>query len=542
MQQSRLRDLGQSHAAWYSSAESKKLYRDECTPDTRVEALERFRVWRDGEKTEKIYWLNGMAGTGKTTLSYTLCKQLEHEQRLAANFFCSRQLPDCKKAHRILPTIACQLADFSYPFRYALSSILRQDPNVHTRRISEQCTKLLFTPLHEVRASLPHNLVVVIEALDECDNSDEVDELLEMLFEYAPRFPVKFFLTSRPEPVIRVRMLGRTGPREEFELHLHELDRAIVGEDIKKYLEVGLKRANISAGDLQVLTERSGVLFIYAATVVRFIGDQSFTKSADRLELVLREATSSSGSERGIDALYTLILRQAFSRLVNTERQNMRLVLHTAICAREPLAVRTMANLLQMRVESVHSALSALRSVLNVEQSSEEITTLHKSFPDYILDSTRSRGFSCDAKKRHAELAQQCFAITNAPNPLFNTWHVCDMGYHSRHARAVPALIEKPGMDISGEIFYAFRYWGAHLCLAGDSQHLLGESYTFLSERLLLWVEIMKLKQCLQPSGVAMLSEVQIWTRNSKYDARDGTQELLKDAIRGIKTGRIGFR
>ncbi|KAG8703709.1 hypothetical protein FRC08_002671 [Ceratobasidium sp. 394] len=84
----RLDKLSPSHAAWYCSAESKELYRDECTPDTRIEVLERFKVWRDDDQSEKIYWLNGMAGTGKTTLTFTLCKQLEDDGRLAANFFC----------------------------------------------------------------------------------------------------------------------------------------------------------------------------------------------------------------------------------------------------------------------------------------------------------------------------------------------------------------------------------------------------------------------------------------------------------------------
>ncbi|KAG9078716.1 hypothetical protein FS749_009223, partial [Ceratobasidium sp. UAMH 11750] len=49
----RLDKLSPSHAAWYNSAESEEIFRDECTPDTRIEVLERFRVWRDDSKSEK---------------------------------------------------------------------------------------------------------------------------------------------------------------------------------------------------------------------------------------------------------------------------------------------------------------------------------------------------------------------------------------------------------------------------------------------------------------------------------------------------------
>ncbi|QRV82806.1 WD repeat-containing protein [Ceratobasidium sp. AG-Ba] len=60
----RLKSLSPSHAAWYSSKESSEIYRDECTADTRLEVLEKFKVWREDDTAEKIYWLNGMAGTG----------------------------------------------------------------------------------------------------------------------------------------------------------------------------------------------------------------------------------------------------------------------------------------------------------------------------------------------------------------------------------------------------------------------------------------------------------------------------------------------
>ncbi|KAG8735712.1 hypothetical protein FRC10_010229 [Ceratobasidium sp. 414] len=253
--------LSPSHAAWYNSAASEDIYRDECTPDTRLEVLERFRLWQDDNESEKIYWLNGMAGTGKTMLAYTLCKQLEGDNKLVANFFCTRQLPSCRDAKLILPTIAYQLANFSYPFRYALSQILDQNRDVHTRRISEQFEKLLCEPLREVRHSLPFNLVVVIDGLDECENDRGVGEILDALFKHVSDMPIKFFLTSRPEPAIRGRMLRRRGDRDRFELHLHELDKGVVREDIKKYLQSGLKHPDFTLSNehLEILAERSGL-------------------------------------------------------------------------------------------------------------------------------------------------------------------------------------------------------------------------------------------------------------------------------------------
>jgi hypothetical protein len=112
--------------------------------------------------------MNEMAGTGKTTIAYTLCKRLNTTHQLAASFFCSRSLPDCRDAARILPTIAYQLARFSHPFQEALCQVLAVDPDIGVYDIMDQFEKLLRNPLVEVKRTFPDNVVVVIDALDEC--------------------------------------------------------------------------------------------------------------------------------------------------------------------------------------------------------------------------------------------------------------------------------------------------------------------------------------------------------------------------------------
>ncbi|KAG8740053.1 hypothetical protein FRC10_004811 [Ceratobasidium sp. 414] len=495
----RLDRLSPSHEAWYRSAESEKIYRDECTPDTRVEVLERFRAWQGNSDSEKVYWLNGMAGTGKTTLAYTLCRQLEDDNKLAGNFFCTRQLPSCRDAKFILPTIAYQLANFSYPFRYALSQILDQNRDVHTRRISEQFEKLLYKPLHEVQFSLPYNLVVVIDGLDECQNDHGVGEILDALFDHVSDMPIKFFLTSRPEPAIRSRMLQRKGDRDRFELHLHELDKGVVREDVRKYLQASLKHPNLtlSGAHLEILTERSGVLFIYAATVVRYVSAYNFLRSDDRLKDVLEATTGSNGSDQDMSSLYNLILKRAFEdpRLIAREQEEMRLLLETVICAREPLTVRAMASVLGLKGErSVDAALSLLRSVLNV-QKDQTITTLHKSFSDHMLAPARSLDFCCDPKKHNGWLARRCFDLMG------------DICIHSFDEDGPdPPLIPDGTLDlnqeieqqVSGPLIYACRHWATHLRLAERPWDILNGLRYFLLIRLLLSMEVVNLTMLMQ--------------------------------------------
>ncbi|KAL5596984.1 uncharacterized protein BROUX77_006932 [Berkeleyomyces rouxiae] len=48
-----------------------------CLKNTRVEALEAIREWTNDSSAKSIFWLNGMAGTGKSTICRTICQQFQ---------------------------------------------------------------------------------------------------------------------------------------------------------------------------------------------------------------------------------------------------------------------------------------------------------------------------------------------------------------------------------------------------------------------------------------------------------------------------------
>ncbi|KAG8716836.1 hypothetical protein FRC08_008710 [Ceratobasidium sp. 394] len=522
----RLNRLPNSPAATYRSSKSENLRRSACTPNTRVDVMSQLHDWVFDGESRRVYWLNGMAGTGKTTIAYTLCSQLERSRRLAASFFCTRQLPACRDVDRIVPSIAYQLSLFSQPFRRALSNVLERDPEACNQSLAGQFEELIATPLREVSDDFPADRVAVIDALDECEDKDGVDRLLDVMLSNTRGLPIKLFVTSRPDAKILDRMQSRQSEGVRTELRLHELERSTVEEDIRTYLTFELRHINLSQAHLNLLVRRSGVLFIYAATVVRYIGSDTLSSSS-RLEEILDATAISASTTRELDAVYTTILSAAFQEatIENSDLAKMELLLRMVVGAQEPLSMKVIASLLGLDSEvSVRAALRPFFSVLQISADTGIVTTLHESFPNYIHDRARSERFYCDARQHNARMARLCFEQIEVPNPPFN---ICGLESSHLFDEDVPDLGERIEHKISGALYYSCRYWGSHLSLAAPAQDLLDRLEQFLSLRLLLWLEILNLKKCMSEGGRA-LYKAQAWTRRTACSKE--LQALMWDA------------
>ncbi|THU75538.1 hypothetical protein K435DRAFT_910439, partial [Dendrothele bispora CBS 962.96] len=89
---------------------------------------------------------------------------------LAASFFCSRQIAECREYHHIIPTIAYQLAHYSCTFGETLERILEQKPDLASKEPATQMKELLIKPWDAViktKKFEDYSPVIVIDALDE---------------------------------------------------------------------------------------------------------------------------------------------------------------------------------------------------------------------------------------------------------------------------------------------------------------------------------------------------------------------------------------
>ena len=171
-----------------------------CLKGTRKEVLLQIDQWLRNDGDQRIFWLNGSAGTGKSTIAQTFAEISFADGKLGASFFCSRDSDDRNNLKAIFPTLAFQLA-YRYPqFREQLLEVLKVNPDVGRESLSSQVEKVIVRPLAETKIPT----LIIIDALDECKDREPASALLSVLSRYVHKIPeAKFFITGRPEPPIR---------------------------------------------------------------------------------------------------------------------------------------------------------------------------------------------------------------------------------------------------------------------------------------------------------------------------------------------------
>ncbi|KAG8755489.1 hypothetical protein FRC11_005986 [Ceratobasidium sp. 423] len=516
--ETQLAGMSPAKSAIYNSAESDDLRRGGCAPGTRKDQIKLLLEWARNPDTGRTCWMNGMAGTGKTTIAYSVCEELDKAYELGASFFCSRIIPECRQIKYIVPSIAYQLARFSFPFRCALVKILESDPDAHARALKVQYQKLIVDPLVEVQGSLPTDLIVVIDALDECESEDSVGRMLDLLLSPTSALPIRYLLSSRPEPEISKRMANRAGTQGNGLLVLHDLDLDFVNADIATYVRHALKRVPVTEAQCEGLIERCGVLFIYASTTCRYIKQGYDMQTLNEAVSAILDSTSAPmghGDETAIDTLYSTIITAAFdkSRISEANRTRMQNVLETVICAQEPMTTNAIAGILSLEnAKQVDALLRPLRSVLNVAESTGLVTTLHASFPDFMFSSRRSGTFYCTQAKRHLSLSESCLRMIDTVEPKFN---ICGLPSSYLFDSEVDDLDERVRRSISSGLVYACRYWSAHLHLGEYHDGLVDIIHKFFATRLLIWMEILNLTKNMH-LGTSIIREAENWCQVSQ--------------------------
>ena len=355
--------------------------RQGCLRGTRTDPLLQLERWLGDEQDHRVFWLNGLAGTGKSTIAQTFAETSFADGKLGTSFFCSRDFEGRSNLQAIFPTLAFQLAYRYLPFRERLVQVLRADPDAGQESLCSQMERIIVGPLKAARI----RTLIIIDALDECKDEEPASAILSILSRYVDKIPnIKFFITGRPEPRIRSGFrLESLRPITEV-LKLQDVKRSSVDSDIKlifrtRLTDIAKARSDCdftqdrpSPSDISILCEKAAGFF-YASTVVKLFASRSRTPTEQLDQIISLTQSTAHEGRSGIDLLYTQVLEQAVDDMdVDAEEvhSHFKTVVGAVILVFNPLSARALSDLL--RVPGISTTLCSLHSLLLVPDGTED--------------------------------------------------------------------------------------------------------------------------------------------------------------------------
>ncbi|KAJ5719028.1 hypothetical protein N7493_007483 [Penicillium malachiteum] len=339
-----------------------------------------------------------MAGTGKSTISRTVARSLE-KSLLLVGFFFKRGEGDRGNATKLFPTISRRLAIFIPDLAVSLREALSRDPDIPMRSLREQFKGLLLQPLQGLRtvSSQIPAIVLIIDALDECENIRLILQLLPQMLQIKT-IRHRIFLTSRPELPIRLGF-SKMANHEYQDIALHEIPDEVTLHDISIFLKDRFRKiqdekhvpANWPGDDMiQSLVEMSVPLFISAATICRFI--ELKHNPVKSLTDLMKDQTKHVTK---MDKTYLPIFSCDFyvdKKMMKTKFFN---------CSTK------LSTLLELDTELLTNLLDRFQSVLSLPSDRNiPVRILHLSFRDFLLQ-TRSK-FFVQEKHTREEIIIHC--------------------------------------------------------------------------------------------------------------------------------------
>ncbi|KAF8344265.1 uncharacterized protein EI90DRAFT_3115003 [Cantharellus anzutake] len=489
-----------------------------CLEGTRVDLTERVMDWcrNTGDNENRLMLLTSLAGAGKTSIVHTIADRCNREAILLLCFFFragEQARPDC-----LFSGIAQALASRDADYRTSIISALRKDPTLSTASFAMQYQELVSSPLLHKPPPPSHPMVVIIDALDECDE-EAYQPLAKILCEEVPKLPssIKFFVTSRHVDLVN-RSLSRHFPIDHLTIDL--LDDTNI-HDCAAYIRFQLQELKNWHPDLahklqdkdsvvQEILERAGGLFIWISTIFRYM--KKPRKNPMRtLERLLDTGTKRSKvpTEKMMDDLYTRILKK-FDWEDEDFAHDYPIVMGGIFVAQQPLSITAWDAILSPFLDSsVQYVLAELAPLLSgVEDSHIPVRILHQSFRDFIVDRIDPQTISSHFTPivvgvENARVALRCTGILNE-----GLCSVKGLGLIENlpDKDEMPRILPK---ELSEHFCYACRHIVHHLSgVQEPSQELAGSVVVFLSQEATRWVEV-----CVRMESYVSISLLPEWAK-----------------------------
>ncbi|KAF8309754.1 hypothetical protein DL93DRAFT_2230742 [Clavulina sp. PMI_390] len=471
-----------------------------CLPGTRTAILEALQGWAVGAPASvtlnpvsnpptehildlagtKILWLQGVAGSGKSSIAVSVAKFLELTGGCMAYYHFETAKQGQLNPSNLFTTIALQLAAQDAALEAKLVELVNSaTPLERKSQDPEEQLSLFLLPLLQQNPKAYNYVTIIIDAFDESGGMVERRKILSSLAGLAAQLPpaVHILITARPESDIQEILEVSINHQTMAQLAMNDLPSHSTKEDICQYVKhmLGWPGLNIKQEHITLLSEKAQLSFQWASTACRYIVDKGDGNQAVRPSKRLKNILSGSGnpdSHFRLYQLYTTVLDAQFGHSKPEDLQLLKLLLGVLVTARKPLSLDTILQLL-------HTHFSQYGEVEDINE---------------------------DAAANKI-LMDGCFAVMGH-GLKFN---ICNLSTSFLPNSSVPGLAALVQDKIGEALSYACHFWTAHLALApSHSIDVLGAVNSLLSTtQFLYWLEVMSLTRVSPLETLALIPPLQ---------------------------------
>ncbi|KAJ3092047.1 hypothetical protein HK102_011253 [Quaeritorhiza haematococci] len=498
---------------------------------TRTWLLKQILEWCQGEREDRLMWLQGQAGMGKTVMAGYVAEELLKRNLLGSAYFFKYNVTNRSDPSSLIRTLAYNLTKWSTSFAMQLLEIHQKSPEVIDSALSKMFVKLILEPLTSIKDSQPKPLALVIDALDECGIIGSRQEILDILASGCNQLPhfVKIILTSRPEEDIVASF-------QAMKTKKLEPTRDENMADIRMYSEHIFRRKwhlHNQAFEQVVtkFTESSGGVF-------------AWVKYAEET-LEQRLAAASSGETARQDIIQDLVdhalsLPGDMSELYDKSfRDDIWLdpkvikVLHTLATLSDPLTPSGISELFEWDEDEVNTALRNIQPLLSIDPSTQIVRFFHKSVYDYLSNAAKCSipGLLLDARKMNSELAMRCIWLMNKRLSR----NLCSLPHDVLHEN-IPHFRDRvtTSIPLGGGLRYACLRWTGHVreCvyvteayrsnvsiarnLPAATSDIYKATESFLQTHIHHWFEVLSLLESFSSAVPFLLQLEDVWQASVK--------------------------
>ena len=487
----------------------------QCLPGTCIEILEEISHWVNSGSSDvsRIFFLSGVAGSGKSAIAHTIAKQFDDIGHLGSSFCFDRSHLADRNPSNLFSTVTQDLADLDAAWKLSLWNVIKGKKALcKTCSPKEQFEKFVVEPCGTLKSVGP--IVIVIDALDECGGPASRKGLLSILAKRVVELPSNFriLVTARPEKDIQ-DALGEN--KYVTCKYMHSIDPGSANADISIFLHKQLASVVGAGKFIEPLVQKSEGLFQWAFTACQFITGHGTIglEPAEKFQMLM-SSESQNETLGPLDSLYSTVLEQ----IVGQDPKSMdrwRAVMGRVLTVKQPLPVSALRALGDNNdsIDITGSILQGLGSLLSgISEEHVPIQPLHTSLRDFLTDVNRSGRLYVDITAQHSKLALACLKCMNAPTGL--QFNICRLKTSHVRNDEVLDLSVRLKENVPFHLAYSCQFWIVHVQETQFDVQIENCIREFLFENLLYWFEVLSLNKAVTVA-ITGLPMVEQWCKVS---------------------------